>query len=620
MLHAIINAMKCMRAIKDWIARPVYQLANHLSQPLYPHGVSTGEIIGTTHHSASHNVAFNQVINQSVNNSRYSQGTAQPIEASQPSPATAITVESPWNLNLYQYLSTLKRGLNLARNHLPKSAQHPKNALPDFSRNLRTPAASRSIPQVVLQSLMDSSTVRSSRQQSQLNTMSANKNDIAPDTNLLSTDITMRYHSETTTHNPSRYSNYLKCATTGFTERQRFYFKMPWNQISPKFEIPKSENYKFEVLNPHSFGWNCGSVQLDLIEHAGHLGLLDSNGTGETADEFFPTCDEDLSAPAAAVPMATLTSLLMHRYPSRSTSGESSTTKHRLLHASGPHLIPSSYDPNGVGKRVKVRHLSFRVSMTFRIRITVRHRICDSRFVLADDVHQWNSGLRCDVVFKKVQICFSVRFRSGVVSDLVAWDHYCGNCSSELSHYEPSGYLPPHELGNNGLSDCYASGTVIMVSQLVMEFMQLMPPRHRGRGRGQIPKESEGQKDEVRNLPIFPSHLSSSPSSQHNSLDAIGLDLVVISSRRSRVLVLRRAPVVRVAVAVLGLSFVASEEADTPRRSVQQFMVFATFVAVWTFCESVSVGEISARRSPTSRATVDCFHGIVRFRPQYGEK
>ncbi|KZV17432.1 hypothetical protein F511_06721 [Dorcoceras hygrometricum] len=99
MQHAIINAMKCMRAINDRIARPVYQLENHLSQPLYPHGVSTGEIIGpcssepvnpsqlggrhsnpvvttrmkaldfsgTTHQSASHNVAFNQVINQSVN-------------------------------------------------------------------------------------------------------------------------------------------------------------------------------------------------------------------------------------------------------------------------------------------------------------------------------------------------------------------------------------------------------------------------------------------------------------------------------------------------------------------------------------------------------------------------
>ncbi|KZV23842.1 FBD-associated F-box protein-like [Dorcoceras hygrometricum] len=67
MQHAIINAMKCMRAIKDRIAKPVYQLANHHNQPLYPHGVSTGEIIGTTHLSASHNVALNQVtINMSI--------------------------------------------------------------------------------------------------------------------------------------------------------------------------------------------------------------------------------------------------------------------------------------------------------------------------------------------------------------------------------------------------------------------------------------------------------------------------------------------------------------------------------------------------------------------------
>ncbi|KZV18942.1 hypothetical protein F511_28020 [Dorcoceras hygrometricum] len=48
-------------------------------------------------------------------------------------------------------------------------------------------------------------------------------------------------------------------------------------------------------------------------------------------------------------------------------SGESSTTKHRLLHASGPHQIPTPNDPKRVGKRVKVRRLSCRVSMTFRV-------------------------------------------------------------------------------------------------------------------------------------------------------------------------------------------------------------------------------------------------------------
>ncbi|KZV43610.1 hypothetical protein F511_00161 [Dorcoceras hygrometricum] len=54
-------------------------------------------------------------------------------------------------------------------------------------------------------------------------------------------------------------------------------------------------------------------------------------------------------------------------YPRMSASGESSTTMHRLLHASGSHPIPMPYDPKRVGKRVKVRRLSCRVSMTFRV-------------------------------------------------------------------------------------------------------------------------------------------------------------------------------------------------------------------------------------------------------------
>ncbi|KZV13584.1 kelch-like protein 8 [Dorcoceras hygrometricum] len=54
-------------------------------------------------------------------------------------------------------------------------------------------------------------------------------------------------------------------------------------------------------------------------------------------------------------------------YPRTWASGESSTTKHRLLHASGPHPIPPPNDTFRFGKRVKVRHLSCRVSMTFRV-------------------------------------------------------------------------------------------------------------------------------------------------------------------------------------------------------------------------------------------------------------
>ncbi|KZV36865.1 hypothetical protein F511_33305 [Dorcoceras hygrometricum] len=54
-------------------------------------------------------------------------------------------------------------------------------------------------------------------------------------------------------------------------------------------------------------------------------------------------------------------------YPCTRASNKSSTMKYRLLHASGPHPIPPPDNPNGVGKRVKVRHLSCRDSMMFRV-------------------------------------------------------------------------------------------------------------------------------------------------------------------------------------------------------------------------------------------------------------
>ncbi|KZV18961.1 callose synthase 11-like [Dorcoceras hygrometricum] len=44
-------------------------------------------------------------------------------------------------------------------------------------------------------------------------------------------------------------------------------------------------------------------------------------------------------------------------YPRTRASDESSTTKHRLLHASRPHPIPPPDDPNRVGKRVKMSTL-----------------------------------------------------------------------------------------------------------------------------------------------------------------------------------------------------------------------------------------------------------------------
>ncbi|KZV15731.1 125 kDa kinesin-related protein [Dorcoceras hygrometricum] len=44
-------------------------------------------------------------------------------------------------------------------------------------------------------------------------------------------------------------------------------------------------------------------------------------------------------------------------YPRTRTSGEFSTTKHQLIHASGLHPIPPHNDPNGVGPRPEIRFL-----------------------------------------------------------------------------------------------------------------------------------------------------------------------------------------------------------------------------------------------------------------------
>ncbi|KZV29131.1 hypothetical protein F511_37970 [Dorcoceras hygrometricum] len=54
-------------------------------------------------------------------------------------------------------------------------------------------------------------------------------------------------------------------------------------------------------------------------------------------------------------------------YPRMSASGESSTTMHRLLHASGSHPIPRLMTPSESANGSKVRRLSCRVSMTFRV-------------------------------------------------------------------------------------------------------------------------------------------------------------------------------------------------------------------------------------------------------------
>ncbi|KZV18684.1 hypothetical protein F511_05757 [Dorcoceras hygrometricum] len=136
MQHAIINAMKCIRAIKDRIARPVYQLANHLNQPLYPHGVSTGEIIGTTHQSASHNVAFNQVINQSVNQARViSPGTAN-LKPSHTGHGNSAAKQ-------------LKHNFKIEENTYPKAYTNRGTLGQDFTESVKRTGSSRFLKSTV---------------------------------------------------------------------------------------------------------------------------------------------------------------------------------------------------------------------------------------------------------------------------------------------------------------------------------------------------------------------------------------------------------------------------------------------------------------------------------------
>ncbi|KZV53062.1 putative receptor-like protein kinase [Dorcoceras hygrometricum] len=61
MKHAIINAMKCMRAIKDLIARPVYELASRASIPRTVYQLGKSSVRDLQSPSAHHSSMVLQV-------------------------------------------------------------------------------------------------------------------------------------------------------------------------------------------------------------------------------------------------------------------------------------------------------------------------------------------------------------------------------------------------------------------------------------------------------------------------------------------------------------------------------------------------------------------------------
>ncbi|KZV34465.1 hypothetical protein F511_23008 [Dorcoceras hygrometricum] len=93
MQHAIIDAMKCMRAIKDRIARPVNQLANHLSRASIPRTVyqlgksSVRDLQSPSAHHSSvvfrHNKSFDHHSDDSVGLFRHNSSVGQSQHGSQ---------------------------------------------------------------------------------------------------------------------------------------------------------------------------------------------------------------------------------------------------------------------------------------------------------------------------------------------------------------------------------------------------------------------------------------------------------------------------------------------------------------------------------------------------------
>ncbi|KZV43978.1 ethylene-responsive transcription factor 1B-like [Dorcoceras hygrometricum] len=185
MQNAIINAMKCMRAIKDRIARPVYQLANHLSHPLYPHGVSTGEIIGTTHQSTSHNVAFNQVLQvyEGINNKGKAQNREELLPRSSKPTNEQLDQISQESLNEQQLYASSSIG-STASNKKPavalnKNQQQPTDVA--FAKEHQNDAASTNQNDVIALQHLTTDFFPNNQQLVALN----NSNDIVKDTSPL---------------------------------------------------------------------------------------------------------------------------------------------------------------------------------------------------------------------------------------------------------------------------------------------------------------------------------------------------------------------------------------------------------------------------------------------------
>ncbi|KZV49097.1 hypothetical protein F511_27802 [Dorcoceras hygrometricum] len=176
MQHAIINAMKCMRAIKNRIARPVYQLAIISSQPhtrsvyhrepvipsqlggRHSNPVVTTPMMalnfsGTTYQSSSHNVAFDHVINQSIRLNMYAYLTRHGNPQTFTHWSRQISCEPPGSSDLLKHLAyQLKQNFKIEENTYPKAYTNQGTLGQDFNESVERTGYSRFLKSTVLTS------------------------------------------------------------------------------------------------------------------------------------------------------------------------------------------------------------------------------------------------------------------------------------------------------------------------------------------------------------------------------------------------------------------------------------------------------------------------------------
>ncbi|KZV22202.1 dentin sialophosphoprotein-like [Dorcoceras hygrometricum] len=294
--------MKCMRAIKDRIARPVYQLANHLSR-----------------------ASIQRMINQPGKSS------VRDIPARQPSQLGGIPKRqvkahhSDDSVGLFRHTTSVAQSQRGSQSAVAHQNQQTSKQYVSYNRH-----------QPLLTTDISSSSQRNQQQPSDVAFSKEHQNDAAS-TNQNNTASLQQLTTDS-----------LRNHIFGLTHRimVKRLATSPHDPLGINDSAYKNQSVMFSVqYGPFNSNIPIRSMTIGKSRVARDPITMHTSWRSNSD-------------------IACVTSI---GYPRTRASGESSTTKHRILHASGPHPTPPTDGPNLVGKRVKVRHLSCRVSMMFQV-------------------------------------------------------------------------------------------------------------------------------------------------------------------------------------------------------------------------------------------------------------